>query len=58
MQVYSKRNYIIISSHDSQKGHIMPAGLRIMLGLLDSAKNYASTIIDKTLPTCRGIRFE
>ena len=47
----SKRDYLIISSHESQKEQIMPAALGIMLGLLNSANNYASTI-DKSLPTC------
>ena len=56
-QVYSKQNYFIISLQESQEGQIMPAALRIMLGLLNSTKNYASTI-NKGLPTCIEIFFE
>ena len=35
----------------------MPAPLKIMLGLLNNAKNYASTR-DNSLPTCIEICFE
>ena len=55
-----KRKYIqqeITSSCESQKRQVMPAPLKIMLGLQNNVKNYASTR-DNSLPTCIEICFE